>query len=205
MPAKKSILESVGFNGGGAGGVGGTLGGSGGGASGVLLWLCLRDAPCRMMTREGRGRRGLGARMERRQGLPPSPPDERAFSDEPEGQRESLPGRSRLALGRRRVLGEFLGPATLEAGFRFRAPEDCTRRGPRADQRRSKYPPAKPGALSPLAPQRGLFAASQKKQTLLASNAFARRVDQEEAKRTTPGTVKLWVPPRQSRGFSQRK
>ena len=69
-----------------------------------------------------------------------------------------------------------------------------------------KYPPAKPEALRLLAPQRGLIATGESKsknkskgltvQTLLAQSR------QNEGEHT-PGTVKLLLPPRQSRGISQ--
>ena len=69
----------------------------------------------------------------------------------------------------------------------------------------SKYPPAEPEALRLLAPQRGLIATGESKSknkskdlTVQASFAQPRQNEGEH----TPGTVKLLLPPRQSRGIS---
>jgi hypothetical protein len=69
----------------------------------------------------------------------------------------------------------------------------------------SKYPPAKPEALRLLAPQRGLFATVESKSknkskslVLQTSQSQFRKIEGEQ----TPGTVKLLLPPRQSRGIS---
>src|ERR1035437_934491 len=87
--------------------------------------------------------------------------------------------------------------------FRFR---ELRLRDIEAHEALCKYPPAKPEALRLLAPQRGLIATGESKsknkskgltvQTLLAQSR------QNEGEHT-PGTVKLLLPPRQSRGISQ--
>src|ERR1039457_2537331 len=70
----------------------------------------------------------------------------------------------------------------------------------------SKYPPAEPEALRLLAPQRGLTATGESKSknkskglAMQTSLAQFRQIEEEH----TPGTVKLLLPPRQSRGNSR--
>ena len=66
----------------------------------------------------------------------------------------------------------------------------------------SNDPPAEPEALRLLAPQRGLIATGQNQYRYLVS---AERPNGNLRSRVkhTPGTVKLLLPPRQSRGISQ--
>ncbi len=67
-----------------------------------------------------------------------------------------------------------------------------------------KYPPAEPEALRLLAPQRGLFATVESKSNRNSKNdpVQADRATQTEMQGHTPVTVKLRLPPRQSRGTS---
>jgi len=69
----------------------------------------------------------------------------------------------------------------------------------------SKYPPAEPEALRLLAPQRGLIATgeskSKNKSKDLAMQMSITRHSQTEGEHI-PVTVKLLLPPRQSRGIS---
>ena len=72
---------------------------------------------------------------------------------------------------------------------------------------RSKYPPAEPEALRLLPPQRGLIATggSKGKNKSKSISSIAPPTEQAETKEEhTPGTVKLCLPPRQSRGNSLR-
>ena len=63
----------------------------------------------------------------------------------------------------------------------------------------SKYPPAEPEALRSLPPQRGLSATEKRGSQRLRS---CRPGYRNKERRNTPGYVKLWQSPRQSRGFS---
>src|SRR5208337_1794088 len=67
---------------------------------------------------------------------------------------------------------------------------------------RSKYPPAEPEALRLLAPQRGLIATGEKQKQLQrheAREATGFGKNEGNSGRYTPGILKVWLPPRQSR------
>src|SRR5271165_6440105 len=69
----------------------------------------------------------------------------------------------------------------------------------------SKYPPAEPEALRLLAPQRGLIATGEKQKQLQrheAREATGFGKNEGNSGRYTPGILKVWLPPRQSRGNS---
>src|ERR1700746_2110390 len=78
----------------------------------------------------------------------------------------------------------------------------------------SKYPPAEPEALWVAAPSKGADRDPKSKsqdpnssgETVTPTTATACVVSRQSSAnkpRRTPGTVKLWVPPRQSRGVSR--
>ena len=82
----------------------------------------------------------------------------------------------------------------------------------RARTHDSKYPPAEPEALRLLAPQRGLIAIVERQimpiQYLCGTSRFRQRASLPFGGSLfqtvhTPGTVKLLLPPRQSRGNSR--
>src|ERR1035437_8241111 len=119
---------------------------------------------------------------------------------------QSFSGSAGLLLGSRinSCIGRYYGNA-----YQAPRPRPCRTSCPFPSSWRKcgcKYPPAKPEALRLLAPQRGLIATGESKsknkskgltvQTLLAQSR------QNEGEHT-PGTVKLLLPPRQSRGISQ--
>src|SRR5271170_2175375 len=70
-----------------------------------------------------------------------------------------------------------------------------------------KYPRAEPEALRLLAPQRGLIATGEKQKQLqqhkIDSTADLGKIKTNSA-RHTPGILKVWLPPRQSRGSPDR-
>jgi hypothetical protein len=79
----------------------------------------------------------------------------------------------------------------------------------------SKHPPAEPEAFRLLAPQRGLIATAQKqisrpklsfsrKRTAGPANRSLISLESDRREPQIPGTVKLLLPPRQSRGVSHR-
>ena len=74
---------------------------------------------------------------------------------------------------------------------------------------RSKNPPAKPEAFPSLAPQRGLSATERRAAPVPAPSTDAAMHQsligetRTASNRPTPWTVKLWMSPRQSRGFSR--
>ena len=83
------------------------------------------------------------------------------------------------------------------------------------EQCESNDPPAEPGAFRLLAPQRGLIATAQNtmsrpklsfnpKHTAGATSRSLISPESDAAGTQLPGTVKLLLPPRQSRGVSHR-
>jgi hypothetical protein len=106
-------------------------------------------------------------------------------------------------------------PASISPQAAVTCPVAVAGRTDGRERKWSKHPPAEPEAFRLLAPQRGLIATAQKqisrpklsfsrKRTEGSANRSLISLESDRREPQIPGTVKLLLPPRQSRGVSHR-